>query len=93
MTTFFNCTVGGLLEEIAQKHPDRDALVYSDRDLKYSYKELNAKESGLSKSNSTTHFSWYRGQRLRENREYNSISLMFSLMPALLRTALRTMPL
>ena len=39
----FDCTVGELLEENARKYPDRDALVYSDRDLKYSYRELNAR--------------------------------------------------
>jgi fatty-acyl-CoA synthase len=46
---FLNCTVGSLLEEIAQKHPNRDALVYSDRDLKYSYRELNARVDKLAK--------------------------------------------
>jgi fatty-acyl-CoA synthase len=40
---FFDCTVGELLEENAREHPDRDALIYSDRDLKYSYRELNAR--------------------------------------------------
>jgi fatty-acyl-CoA synthase len=39
----FDCTVGELLEENARKYPDRDALIYSDRDLKYSYQELDAR--------------------------------------------------
>jgi len=46
---FLNCTVGGLLEEIARKYPDRDALIYSDRDLKYSYRDLNARVDRLAK--------------------------------------------
>jgi fatty-acyl-CoA synthase len=49
VTKFFNCTVGGLLEEIARKYPDRDALIYSDRDLKYSYRELNSRVDRLAK--------------------------------------------
>lgn len=40
---FFDCTVGELLEEMARKYPDREALVYSDRDLKYTYRQLNAR--------------------------------------------------
>jgi fatty-acyl-CoA synthase len=46
---FFNCTVGELLEEMAREHPDHDALIYSDRDLKYSYRELNARVDRLAK--------------------------------------------
>jgi hypothetical protein len=33
VTEFLNCTVGELLEENARNFPDRDALIYSDRDL------------------------------------------------------------
>jgi fatty-acyl-CoA synthase len=46
---FLNCTVGELLEENALKYPDRDALVYSDRDLKYSYREFNARVEKLAR--------------------------------------------
>jgi fatty-acyl-CoA synthase len=46
---FLNCTVGELLEETARKYPDRDALIYSDRDLKYSYRELNARVEKLAR--------------------------------------------
>ncbi len=49
MTEFFHCTVGDLLEETARKFPDRDALIYSDRDLRYSYRELNARVDRLAK--------------------------------------------
>jgi fatty-acyl-CoA synthase len=28
---------------MARQHPDRDALIYSDRDLRYSYRELNSR--------------------------------------------------
>ncbi|MGR3220167.1 MAG: AMP-binding protein [Candidatus Anammoxibacter sp.] len=33
-------TIGDLLDEIADKYPDRDALVYANPALKYNYKEL-----------------------------------------------------
>jgi fatty-acyl-CoA synthase len=46
---FINCTVGELLEENAHKYPDRDALVYSDRDLKYSYREFNSRVEKLAR--------------------------------------------
>jgi fatty-acyl-CoA synthase len=46
---FINCTVGELLEENAHKYPDREALVYSDRDLKYSYREFNSRVEKLAK--------------------------------------------
>lgn len=49
MREFFDCTVGELLEETARKHPDREAIVYSDRDLKYTYRELNARVDRLAK--------------------------------------------
>jgi len=35
-------TVGGLLEAIARRFPDNDALVYPDRGLRYSYREFDA---------------------------------------------------
>lgn len=34
-------TVGGLLDHIAGRYPDNDALVYPDRGLRYSYREFN----------------------------------------------------
>jgi fatty-acyl-CoA synthase len=40
---FFECTVGELLEEMARKYPDREAVIYSDRDLKYTYRQFNAR--------------------------------------------------
>jgi fatty-acyl-CoA synthase len=46
---FFHCTVGELLEAMARKYPNRDALIYSDRDLKYSYSELNGRVDKLAK--------------------------------------------
>jgi fatty-acyl-CoA synthase len=49
VTEFINCTVGALLEENALKYPDRDALVYSDRDLKYSYREFNSRVEKLAR--------------------------------------------
>jgi fatty-acyl-CoA synthase len=34
-------TVGGLLDLVAERRPDEDALVYADRDLRYTYREFN----------------------------------------------------
>src|SRR3712207_189989 len=34
-------TVGGLLDLVTERRPDDDALVYADRDLRYSYREFN----------------------------------------------------
>ncbi|MEG6614860.1 AMP-binding protein [Peptococcaceae bacterium 1198_IL3148] len=34
-------TMGQLLENIARQYPDNDALVYVDRDLRYSYQQFN----------------------------------------------------
>ncbi|HEX2742199.1 MAG TPA: AMP-binding protein, partial [Rubrobacter sp.] len=33
-------TVGGLLDLVAGRRPDEDALVYADRDLRYTYREF-----------------------------------------------------
>ncbi|WP_298269156.1 AMP-binding protein [Geobacter sp.] len=34
-------TVGGLLDSVAVRYPDNDALVYVDRGIRYSYREFN----------------------------------------------------
>ncbi len=34
-------TVGGLLDHIAGRYPDRDALVYPERELRYTWREFN----------------------------------------------------
>lgn len=34
-------TVGGLLDRVASEHPDNEALVYTDRGLRYTYREFN----------------------------------------------------
>lgn len=34
-------TVGGLLDRVASEHPDNEALVYTDRELRYTYREFN----------------------------------------------------
>lgn len=33
-------TIGGLLDLVAERRPDDDALVYPDRDLRYTYREF-----------------------------------------------------
>jgi fatty-acyl-CoA synthase len=49
VTEFLYTTIGRLLEKTARDYPDRDALIYSDRDLKYSYRELNERVELLAK--------------------------------------------
>nr|WP_251032131.1 AMP-binding protein [Mesobacillus foraminis] len=41
MTGIIRKTVGGLLADRAQEIPDHEALVYTDRGLRYTYKEFN----------------------------------------------------
>lgn len=41
MSRFLECTVGGLLDQMAERFPDNDAVVYVERDLRYSYREFN----------------------------------------------------
>lgn len=41
MSNQLNLTVGGLLDQIADKYPENDALVYAERGLRYSYREFN----------------------------------------------------
>jgi fatty-acyl-CoA synthase len=41
MPELIKITVGQLLQSIAQKNPDRDAVVYPDRGLRLSYKEFD----------------------------------------------------
>ncbi len=41
MAKTLDCTVGGLLDEIAARYPDNDALVYPERGLRYSYRQFN----------------------------------------------------
>ncbi len=38
MSNLKKTTIGGLLDEMAEKFPEHDALVYPDRDLYYSYR-------------------------------------------------------
>ncbi len=42
MSTMLDATMGELLEEMASRYPEHDALVYPDRGLRYSYRQLNA---------------------------------------------------
>lgn len=42
MAELLNCTVGGILEQMAARFPTNDALVYPDRGLRYSYAQFNA---------------------------------------------------
>jgi len=42
MAKTLHFTLGGMLEDIARRFPDHDALVYPDRGLRYSYREFDA---------------------------------------------------
>jgi fatty-acyl-CoA synthase len=41
MAKALKCTVGGLLDEMAARFPDNDALVYPERGLRYTYGRFN----------------------------------------------------
>ena len=41
MTTAITKPIGAMLDEIAQRFPDNDALVYPERGLRYSYQKFN----------------------------------------------------
>ena len=41
MTKEYNITLGQLLDETAAKYPDKDAVVYVKRGLRWTYKEFN----------------------------------------------------
>jgi fatty-acyl-CoA synthase len=46
---FSNETVGGLLASWARKSPDREFIVYADRDLRFSYAEFDERVDRLAK--------------------------------------------
>ncbi|OQY24772.1 MAG: AMP-binding protein, partial [Desulfobacteraceae bacterium 4572_35.2] len=41
MSETMHFTVGGILEEMARRFPANDALVYPDRDIRYSYQQFD----------------------------------------------------
>jgi fatty-acyl-CoA synthase len=41
MSRQIDLTVGALLDDMAQRFPDNDALVYPERNLRYSYRQFN----------------------------------------------------
>lgn len=41
MSSLLNVTVGELLKQKAELHPDHEAVVYADRNLRLSYKEFD----------------------------------------------------
>lgn len=41
MAEFINQTIGNFLDDISEKYPNNDALVYVERNIRYSYKEFN----------------------------------------------------
>jgi len=49
MPEFIEQTLGGLLETQAEQHPDREFIVYADRDLRWTYKTFNARVDAMAK--------------------------------------------
>ncbi len=49
MAEFIELTIGGLLDDIARRYPDLDALVYNDRGIRYSWREFNEISRRLAK--------------------------------------------
>lgn len=49
MVEFWKNTVGELIEINARKYPEREALVYADRDLRYTHAELNERVTRVAK--------------------------------------------
>ncbi|MCI1720559.1 MAG: AMP-binding protein [Bacteroidales bacterium] len=45
----FDLTIGQWLEKWAKETPDKEAIVYSDRDLRFTYAELNQRVNRLAK--------------------------------------------
>jgi fatty-acyl-CoA synthase len=41
MSQTIDCTMGKLLDDIAARYPDNEALVYHERGLRYTYREFN----------------------------------------------------
>ena len=46
---FTESTIGGFLEATVAKNPDRDFVVYPDRDLRWSYREFDTRVNRLAK--------------------------------------------
>ncbi len=49
MHKFFDITLGQLLEDNMDKYPDKEALVYSDRNLRYTFTEFNERVDNVAK--------------------------------------------
>ena len=49
MDKFFDWTLGQLLEENVRLYPDHEALVYSDRNLRFTFSELNDRVNTVAK--------------------------------------------
>ena len=45
----FDLTIGQWLEKWAKETPDKEAIVYSDRDLRFTYAELDQRVNRLAK--------------------------------------------
>ncbi|AVX20622.1 fatty-acyl-CoA synthase [Carboxydocella sporoproducens DSM 16521] len=50
MSELLNVTIGDLFDQTVEKFPDKDALVYVDRDLRLSYRQLQEKVNEVAKA-------------------------------------------
>jgi len=50
MTTPLNLTIGELLDEVSANLPDKEAMVYADRPVRYTYRELRKASEQVAKA-------------------------------------------
>jgi len=46
---FIEKTIGAVLEEMVERFPDREFIVYSDRDLRFTYRQFNERVNAMAK--------------------------------------------
>jgi len=46
---FIEKTIGAVLEEMVERFPDREFIVYSDRDLRFTYQQFNDRVNAMAK--------------------------------------------
>ncbi|MDA8442704.1 MAG: AMP-binding protein [Peptococcaceae bacterium] len=50
MTSALNVTIGELLDEVSNRLPDKEAMVYADRPVRYTYRELQQAAEQVAKA-------------------------------------------
>lgn len=49
-TSFLNKTIGTLLDEVSKRLPDKEAMVYADRPVRYTYRQLREASDQVAKA-------------------------------------------